>query len=662
MKVCKNLLLGVCALSTALLVACNSNRQVKIHFPSESVVTAPPAEAPVPVHEPPAQPPAPTSTPAAPEPAQTRPDSGKVLASAEQLFTDGKARLKGGDIKDAKTKFDSAVDLILSSGIDLRSNRRLKTLFDELFNQLYQLEAVAPAEAREDEPERPKGKEDPADQKYEPAAVDELENINVYPLSIEPGLQHLVEEDIASTKYDIPVVVNEDVLRWLEYYKSRGRKIMELGLKRIGLYRDMIHRVFQEFGVPKDLIYVAQQESMFKPLARSRANAKGMWQFVYGTGKRYGLSQNLWIDEKLDPEKATRAAAQHLTKLYEMFGDWYLVMAAYNAGEYGIQRITEKTGIRNFWELAERKLLYKQTVDYVPSILATMIISKHPEKYGFDAQPLPPIASKRVRIPSPVDLSLVAESVGVSLDEIRQLNPELRRMVTPVNQKHYEINLPVDKSEEAVKSLAAIPIDKRVRWQSHVIQEGDTLWDMSRHYRISVDVIMDANNMSSSRLRVGRTLLIPPSSFLRSTTRVAGAGTPAKVAASRPVTPTQTSSKTPPKGSIRLTVSSSSPAASPRAIQGKVPSNSYDPPAMTGRGLTTSSVAPLPVSAKPVADSRRGSAAPSERKVIHKVQRGDTLYEIARRYKITADQVRKWNGLTTNLLHPGDSLLIFIPR
>lgn len=574
-----------------------------------------------------------------------------MLATVEERFLQGQAKMQAGDAVGAKASFDSAVDLILSSGIDLRSNPRLKSIFDQLFSQLYQLETAPPAGVKDEEREPDKAKETVPEQKYEPAVKDELEAVNVYPISIEPGLQHLVEEDIANTRYDIPVIVNEDVLRWLEYYKTRGRKIMELGLRRIGLYRDMIHQVFQESGIPKDLIYIAQQESMFKPNARSRASAKGMWQFVYSTGKRYGLTQNWWIDEKLDPEKSTRAAAEHLSKLYEMFGDWYLVMAAYNSGEYGIQRITEKTRIRDFWDLADRKLLHKETVSYVPSILATMIISKHPDRYGFDVEPLPAVTYKRVQIPSPVDLSVVAQAVGRGLDEIKDLNPALRRMVTPANQKLFEINLPLDVDEGSLKSLAAMPVEKRVRWRTHVIEEGDSLWLLSRHYHVSVEMIMDANNLSSSRLRIGRELLIPPVIGPSRLTASAQAKKPA-APSPRPTVPlakSATSSGLPSKGEIQISVSDGRNGSGARA--GENGDSSHGP-------ADAVMAKQIPSKTSVLQSDTNGS----EKRVIHTVRRGDSLYEIARRYKTSVAQVRAWNGLKGNLLHPGDTLQIFLPR
>jgi membrane-bound lytic murein transglycosylase D len=380
------------------------------------------------------------------------------------------------------------------------------------------------------------------------------------------------------------------------------------------------------------------------------------------------LDQSWWIDEKLDPEKSTRAAAQHLLKLYDMFKDWYLVMAAYNAGEFGIQRITEKTGIRDFWQLADRKLLYRQTVDYVPSILATMIIAKHPEKYGFDVEPLLPIQSKKVRIPSPVDLSVVAGTVGLTLDEIRDLNPELRHLVTPANQKFYDINLPLDKSEEAVKTLAVMPEEKRVRWQRYEIQEGDSLWAISRHFRVSIEMIMDANNMTSTKLRVGRYLLIPPYPVPRTTSQAEAAKTAPKGSGGAATGP-QMASKAPSaavsKGAIQLSVSSNSGGNGNG-------SGKKDPKALATP--TTSPSAPATVLAKPASGRAAGpppvqafspaAAEPksADKKIIHTIQRGDTLYDIARRYKTTANQLRQWNGLSGNLLRPGDTLLIFVPR
>ncbi len=603
------------------LASCGSSREVVAPLPAPppavaaaSSGTASPAPAPsLPAAEPTAK------TPAVLSEEEVQRKADQLLKRVEALSAQAQNKLKNEQLPQAKVDFETALDLILSSGIDLRNHRQLKKNFDEVFNFLYQLEAQMPAEngtaeaqiAEKGQAVGNEGKEETdqevnGEQALEPAAIDELEELNLFPITIEPDLRARVVEDIANTHYDIPVVVNEEVLRWLEYFKTKGRRIVELGLRRIGLYRDMIHSVLAEAGLPKDLIYLAQQESMFKPLALSRSRARGMWQFIAGTGKLYGLRQDIWVDEKLDPEKSTRAAARHIQKLYQMFGDWYLTMAAYNAGEGRIQRIIEKTGLTNFWDLADRKLLRQQTATYVPSILAFMIIGKHPEKYDFSIEPLEPIQTQKVTVPSPVDLSAVAVSLGMPLQRIQELNPELRRKVTPPNQKTYQLNVHLEITAEQAEKLASLPLAKKTLMVletqgHHKVQPGDSLWTIARHHGVSVDALKEANHLTSNRLKIGQQLTIP--------------GRPEKAAPARMAAKTEKSKE-------------------PAKAAATAPSSSATPSSAASNGTKT---------------------------LVHQVRRGDSLYIIARRYKTTIQSVREWNNLNTDSLHPGDTLLIYLP-
>jgi membrane-bound lytic murein transglycosylase D len=270
-----------------------------------------------------------------------------------------------------------------------------------------------------------------------------LEGVQTFPSLIDPKLKQQVEDEVRDATHDLPIEINDRVLSFLAYYQNgRGHATMKAGLERAGKYKPMIDTVLKEEGVPLDLIYVAQAESAFVPRALSRAKAKGMWQFISSRGKEYGLRQTWWIDERSDPEKSTRAAARHLKDLYGEFGDWYLAMAAYNAGPARVQRALDRTGADNFWTLADKRALPRETMNYVPTILALAIIGKNPTKYGFDFEPESPLETERVPVDKATDLRVIAEAIGVPLEDLRNLNSHVLRWTTPPDDPEFELILP----------------------------------------------------------------------------------------------------------------------------------------------------------------------------------------------------------------------------
>lgn len=273
----------------------------------------------------------------------------------------------------------------------------------------------------------------------------------------------------------------------------------------------MILRVFKEQGVPQDLIYLAQAESGFKPLALSRARARGMWQFMASRGTGYGLRRSWWVDDRQDPEKATRAAARHLKDLYNQFGDWYLAMAAYNSGPGNVQQAVKRTGYADFWELYKRNVLPAETKNYVPIILAMTIMSKNPARYGLDAvQPEPALKYDVARVNYPVDLRLVAECVDAPVDQLIQLNPSLLRRTTPKDQP-FDLRLPEGTKEKYETAIASIPEDKRVAWRYHKVERGETLAGVARKYHTTERAITQVNNLKGSELVAESRLVIPVS-------------------------------------------------------------------------------------------------------------------------------------------------------
>src|SRR5581483_803550 len=221
----------------------------------------------------------------------------------------------------------------------------------------------------------------PEQQKSEPAPIDEANEVT---FPVDPNIKAKAEAEVRKTHSDLPLMLNDTVASYINYYSTRGRDVLERALTRAGLYQDMISRVLKEEGVPQDLIYLAEAESGFRPLALSRAGARGMWQFISARARGYGLRRDAWVDERQDPEKSTRAAARHLKDLYNQFGDWYLAMAAYNSGPLTVQHAVRRTGYADFWQLYRRGVLPKETRNYVPIILAVTIMAKNPAQYGLD--------------------------------------------------------------------------------------------------------------------------------------------------------------------------------------------------------------------------------------------------------------------------------------
>jgi membrane-bound lytic murein transglycosylase D len=293
----------------------------------------------------------------------------------------------------------------------------------------------------------------------------------------------------------LPLTVNDSVLQYLSFFTTtRGRAIMSHGLDRAGRYDVMIRRVLKEEGVPQDLIYLAQAESAFLPQAVSRAGARGIWQFMPYRGEEYDLERTYWVDDRSDPEKATRAAARHMRDLYAMFGDWYLVMAAYNSGPLNVARAIQRTGYADFWELQKRKALPKQTQNYVPIILAMALVAKDPAGYGVQVNPDKPAQMETVRLDHSISLQLVADATGADLDDLRLLNPQLLRNVTP-NDPGFQLKLPVGSAKLFDENIQQVPQDKWTSWRLHPAEEGETLSDVARHYRVTVSAIESANHL-----------------------------------------------------------------------------------------------------------------------------------------------------------------------
>jgi membrane-bound lytic murein transglycosylase D len=420
----------------------------------------------------------------------------ELVARVEQKFASGEQNYKAGHLEAARKDFDEAVDWMLESGYDLNGNAKLSELFHRVVDTVYadELQAFRAGDGFQEAP-------------AVPAAIDEVAEMT---FPVDPRLKERAEEAAKNLSHDLPLTVNDQVLSFLNFFQTpRGRAIVETGLRRAGRYRDMISRVLKEEGMPQDLIYLAQAESAFQPLALSRAGARGIWQFVAWRGNEYGLRHSWWVDERQDPEKATRAAARHLRDLYGKYGDWYLAMAAYNCGPGNVQKGIERTGYADFWELYKRNVLPRETKNYVPIIVALTLIAKDAAHYGIQADPEPAVPTDVVKPGRAIDLRLVAETIDVDVETLRSLNPSLLRLATP-DDPSFELHLPAGTAERFSAEIADIPADKWVSWRRHRVDAGETLTSIGKKYRVAPAAIAAANNLEhGAALTAGEKLIIP---------------------------------------------------------------------------------------------------------------------------------------------------------
>jgi membrane-bound lytic murein transglycosylase D len=407
-----------------------------------------------------------------------------LIQQVDEAYARGEASYHKGDLPQAKQEFDRAVDLMLASGIDIKSDQELQDEFDRIVDGVNALEMEALKLGNGFVP------------KEEEAPADVAEDVT---FEVDPNIVAKAKADLATTNSDLPLVVNDYVAGVINFFANtkKGHNTLLHSFERAGRYKAMIERVMAEEGVPQDLIYLAVAESGFNPRALNRrSHAGGMWQFMpHGD---YGLARNSYVDERFDPEKSTRAYARYMKFIYDQLGDWYLSMAAYDWGAGNVQRAVEKTGYADFWELYKRNNLPGETKNYVPEILAAIIIANHPSQYGFDDLTLdPPVLTDTVTINYSVNLRLVSDIVGAPVDELTALNPSLLRMVTPPDAA-FDLHLPGGMASVFQQRIAAIPEGKRNAWRYHRVAAGDSLTSVAREYHVTEAELASANQLRAS--------------------------------------------------------------------------------------------------------------------------------------------------------------------
>ncbi|HEX7126761.1 MAG TPA: LysM peptidoglycan-binding domain-containing protein [Thermodesulfobacteriota bacterium] len=422
----------------------------------------------------------------------------------------------------------------------------------------------------------------------------------------------------AEPEFDIPIVVNRKVERWLDYFQTVGRKHMVVWLARSERYIPMMQAILKEKGLPSDLVYLALIESGFSTRARSHASAVGPWQFIKSTARRYGLRIDWWIDERRDPEKSTIAAANYLSDLHDMFGSWYLAAAGYNAGEGRIVRAMRRVSLdldveeaeeeeiaaardAAFWHIAERRYLAAETRDYVPKLIAAALIAKSPEKYGFtDIEYQEPLVYDKVEISDATDLAVIARAAGTTYEEIKALNPELRRWATPPNYPGYQVKIPFGTRETFLKNFGRIAPSERITYRRHIVRAGETLSRIASRYGVDLAQVRRMNGLRGSLIRVGQSLIVPI------------------------------------------------PADRAYIARGQDGDGEVRPGRRT---VATSRRAPARFSAR--------GELPAAGTTRHRVRRGETLWEIGERYGVSVADLRRWNRLSPrHVLKAGESLII----
>ena len=469
--------------------------------------------------------------------------------------------------------------------------------------------------------------------------------------------------EVTELQFDFPVVENQKVQYYIDYFTGPGRNAFSRWLERTTRYLPYMQEVFAAQGLPRDLVYLSIVESGLNPRAYSWAHASGPWQFIPGTGKIFGLEADYWWDERRDFEKSTQAAALFLKELHGLFnGNWYLAVAAYNAGPGAVARAVERSGSSDFWMLAHNAFLPEETRNYIPKLLAVLLIAKQPQKYGFtDTLYLEPIVCDKVTVEGPVDLAVIARLAGSNYSEIKALNPELKRWCTPPQLESYQLNLPAGTKESFLTAYAELPEAERRNYKVHKVAKKETLKGLARQYHLSIDEILQANSLSSAKsVKVGRNLVIPLRSGVEPIPREDLFDDPVtiKIAKSKKyqVKKGDTLSKISRRSGVTIAQLKSWNRLTDRSRLrvGQV--------LLVGAGKKDSR--PLTAAAKASAKKNTSKVAHKSSpaagsKIVYTVKQGDTIYKIARQYAVNPAQLLDWNGLAhEHTLQPGQNLTL----
>jgi len=405
----------------------------------------------------------------------------EVLQASHEKYLEGCDLIQAGESEKGRICFNEAIDLLLSPNWDMTSTLQINHFFKELIQQIPKEHAL-----------------------YSSGLENNPDNRDSFPLTISPMLEDEFVPLLGETRYEIPIILNETVAKSLYYWLNDGRRFFIEGLMRSGQYGPVFERIFREESVPLDLIYLAQVESLFKPTAYSKAQAKGIWQFNKNTALQYGLKVTSDVDERSDPEKSTRAAARYLKDLHTTFKDWTLVLAAYNWGGGRVKRLIQFSGINDFWELVDSgQRLPKETKNHIPLIHASIILARNLEKYGLPVELDLPFEYVEISVSKPIDLHAAAKVLDTSVDVLKRLNPSLRGTRTPRDYPGFRLKVPTDSEMNLRERLVALYAMSEPSLENpgrHRILPGETLAQIATQYRVSVSEIEKINNLPSSHV------------------------------------------------------------------------------------------------------------------------------------------------------------------
>lgn len=458
----------------------------------------------------------------------------QIIARAEIYFKEAELHLKAKERDQARQKFDKAVDTVLESGLDVRANQRLQTFYLELVERVYRVEVPnipvtsQPNAALLAQNAYPQGQsneqtlktEQPAplqigfrQQQFEPSPLDALSKLILTPEELNVSPADIDALEIAKNSVNFAFTTNPLIQGFINHYQGRGRSTMEVGLRRSGRYIKLARETFRKEGVPEDLVWLGQVESTWTPKALSWASASGLWQFIPSTGRAFGLRQTAYVDERNSFEKATQASAKYLKSLANHYhGDWQLAMAAYNTGPLNVDRAIARAGTANFWKIYP--FIAQETRDYVPNILATIVIAKNPEKYGFGGiRREAPLSYDVVQVPTATSLRLIADATDTSVDYLQSLNPELRRDVTPRGEL-YNVRVPAGRSKQLLAVLKRVPGDRRESARVISVAPGEDLQAVANRTGVSLAQLQAMN--AGVDLKTA-TKLVAPNSNVRLT-------------------------------------------------------------------------------------------------------------------------------------------------
>lgn len=460
----------------------------------------------------------------------------------------------------------------------------------------------------------------------------------------------------------VPITINEDVKAALEFYLGNGRKFMIRSLSRSTRYMSMIRKILREKSLPEDLAYLVLIESGFKVRAYSPAHAAGLWQFIPATGRRYGLKINDWVDERLHPEKSTRAAADYLSDLHEMFGSWYLAAAGYNAGEGKILKGLRKYKATNFWEIAEENYLPEETKNYVPKFLAAILLAKEPKRYGLTGiKPDKPEEFDEVVLASPTDLDVIARLCKITTATLRDLNPQIKLWCTPLGARDYAIRVPKGSGAKFLKDCANLKAKDRLKVSTHKVRWGESFRSIARLYGLSASTLKKFNRLRSYRLKRGQVIKIP-------------VGAEVYLARQKEEKARLAAKRAKLKRINKQLIYTIKPGDSPWLIAKRFDLHWKDIAAWNDiknpRRLRPGQELVLYLGSdaepkKTAAKSKTGG--PAKGKVAaktynkYKVRAGDSLWKISKRFNVQSDHIREWNQLKDNRVWPGQVLKMTAP-